>query len=158
MLAPLVLAVMLASEGGPSAEPSHPIGSFTVSAFSGFPDVIGGSAVLSAIPFVDVEGTVAFELFGLAASVRGGPRFTLGDWRDEAQRGWQLRLSFLAGARWLRLWGHNSVGPNVVGAIDATRWFARHFGLTIRFSGGAFYEIEYSQLRPDLRLGVGFSF
>lgn len=161
MLLPLLLSL---SAGQLSAEPPsrpHLIATVRISPLTAYPDVLSASATLHAIPHFDLEvGTSYAVLFG-TVYVRGGPRFLIKDWRDLDHRGWTLRLAGLGGYKGFLggFMGYN-VGHsvNLVGTVDATRWFSPHFGVSLQAAAGAVISWPTAQAVPDVRLSVGLSF
>lgn len=133
------------------------IASVRVSAFTGLPDVLGASATLHLIPYVDIEAGGSALVFSQGWYVRGGPRWLFEDWRDEHHRGATLRLSVLAGFKSLRLRDSAFAGFHAALAAEFTWWLASHLGLSFQLSGGGTVR-SWPAFFPELRLGIGVAF
>ncbi|MEW5743235.1 MAG: hypothetical protein AB1938_30280 [Myxococcota bacterium] len=122
------------------------------------PERLSAWATLHVIPWVDVQGGVSFYPGTFGWWVRGGPRVTLDDWRDEAHRGVTLRLALLAGYRVVQDARVNGGGFSGVLAADVTYFFAPRLGLAFHLAGGGSWDGNGKRVVPELRLGVGLSF
>lgn len=141
----------------------HLIATLRVSPVTAFPDGLGLSLVIHAIPYIDIEAGVGVGVGWLeaAAYIRGGPRLLVKDWRDEAQHGWTMRASVLGGPRHGITFVQNTLHANVAAAADWTYWVDPHFGFSVQLLGGILIPVESHQgmdYRPDVRLAVGLSF
>lgn len=151
-----VIAALVLTEASPPERPLL-VGSVRVSTFTGIPDVLGASATLHVIPFVDLEGGGATFVFASAWYVRAGPRWLFEDWRDEHHRGLTLRLSALFGYKVIALPNERFGNFHFVGALELTQWLAPHLGLTFQLSGGGTVR-AWPRFFPELRLGWGVAF
>lgn len=151
-----LLAMLLALGASPTERPRL-IGSVRVSTFTGLPDVLGVSASLHLIPYVDLEGGAAAFVLAQSWYARGGPRFMFEDWRDAQHRGATLRLSALFGFKSVALKDERFQGFHFVGAVELTHWFAPHLGLTFQLTGGGTVR-AWPVFFPELRLGWGLAF
>ncbi|MCC6336252.1 MAG: hypothetical protein IT380_19970 [Myxococcales bacterium] len=145
----------------PSVEPAprpRLIGSVYLSPMTAVPDRLSAWATLHLIPWVDVQGGVAFYPGTFGWWVRGGPRVLVDDWRDELHRGATLRLALLAGFRALRDERVDGAGFSGVAAADVTYFFSPHLGLAFHLAGGGSWDGNGKRVVPELRLGVGLSF
>ncbi len=122
---------------------------------SGFPDTLGGSLTVHAIPYVDLEGGAA--AFNPSWFVRAGPRYALVDSRD----GLMVRVAALFGYKSATVFSSELTrGFHFAGTLDFTWWLAAHFGLDLQLSGGGTFDPGRAGRRmlPDLRVGLGVSF
>lgn len=121
---------------------------------SGFPDTVGGSLTVHAIPYVDVEGGAA--AVNPSWFVRAGPRYALID----AREGLMVRVAALFGCKTATVLGELTRGFHFAGTLDFTWWLATHFGLSLQLSGGGTFDPSKPgrKMLPDLRVGLGVSF
>ncbi|MBL8919998.1 MAG: hypothetical protein JNJ54_14125 [Myxococcaceae bacterium] len=150
------LLVTLMLTAAPAERP-HLVASVRVSTFTGLPDVLGASATLHVIPWVDLEGGASAFVFSRGWYARGGPRWLFEDWRDEANRGLTLRLSALAGVKSVTLRDSSFLGFHFAAAVELTYWLASHLGLTLQLSGGGTVR-AWPAFFPELRLAWGAGF
>lgn len=134
-----------------SADQPRLIGSVRVT--TGFPDLIGASVTVHAIPYVDVEGAAA--LVSPAWLVRAGPRYLL----VEAER-FTVRVAALFGYKAASREGDVTRGFHFAGTVDFTWWLAAHVGIGLQVAGGGTYDGSRTnrKMLPDLRAAVGLSF
>lgn len=128
-----------------------------VSTFTGWPDLLGASATVHLIPYVDLEAGGSALFVTRSWYARGGLRWLFEDWRDEHDKGLTLRLSALAGFKRVELPDAAFQGFHVAGALEFTWWLARHFGLSLQLSGGGTVR-AWPNFFPELRLAFGTSF
>lgn len=133
------------------------IASVRVSTFTGWPDVLGASATVHLIPWVEVEGGASAFVFSRGWYARGGPRWLFEDWRDEQHRGLTLRLSALAGVKSVTLKDSSFLGFHFAAAVELTWWLASHVGLTLQLTGGGTVR-AWPAFFPELRLAWGAGF
>jgi hypothetical protein len=150
----LVLSALL---GASELERPRLVATARVSAFSGWPDLLGASATVHLIPYVDVEAGGAAVFLTRGWYVRAGPRWLFEDWRDERHRGLTLRLSALGGFKRVELPDAAFEGLHVAGAAEFTWWLASHLGLSLQLSGGGTVR-AWPAFFPELRLALGASF
>ncbi len=136
----------------------HLWGSVHLYPMTSFPDLLGGAITVHAIPWIDLQtGLSAFPgRFGWW--VRGGPRFLIGDFRDETHRGFTWRVSVLAGYRAFRDPKADAAGFSGLISTDVTHFYSPHLGLSIQAACGGMYDDVAKRVLPELRLGVGLSF
>lgn len=154
----LVVALAAAAAHADDVARPHLLGSVHLFPFTSFPDLLGASVTVSAIPWVDLTGGVSgfTDRFGWWA--RGGPRFELFDQRDAQQRGWVWRVSVLAGYRAFRDARANVGGFSGALSTDLCRYVLPHLGITVQAAMGGTYDAVGKRLLPELRLGVGVTF
>lgn len=126
--------------------------------FTSFPDLLGASVTVHAIPYVDVTGGLSAFPGRFGWWVRGGPRIMLGDFRDDAHRGLTWRLSALAGYRAFRDARADAAGFSAALSTDFTHFFSPHLGLSIQAACGGLYDAPGKRVLPELRLGIGLAF
>ncbi|HEY3355336.1 MAG TPA: hypothetical protein VGQ83_18955 [Polyangia bacterium] len=107
-----------------------------------FPLFIGGSLAAEVREAVAVEvGARTSFTFGADAYVRAGTMPKLRDWRGGAGVGTVIQVPLLVGVRYLAynpqlltdMQAHSSfLCLTAAAGLEATRWLARHFGLTAR--------------------------
>jgi len=124
---------------------------------TGFPDLLGASVTVHAIPYVDVEAGGA--LLSLSWLVRAGPRYMLVDAREGTDVGLSVRVAALFGYKRVDRASDVTRGFHFAGTVDLTWWLASHFGLTLQFAGGGTFDPTRSNRRvlPDLRVSFGVS-
>lgn len=133
---------------------------------SGFPDVVGVAATLTATAPLEVEVGLSTALFASSVYARAGYAFVLSDGRGAEGRGWTVDLVPMLGWRYLQTIpfdvSHEIHALSVTGALDATFWASPGFGIALQLTlGGDYYVVhDYSSgpptlLIPDLRLAVG---
>lgn len=126
--------------------------------FTSFPDLLGGSITVHAVPYLDVTGGLSAFPGRFGWWVRGGPRLLLGDFRDDTHRGLTWRVSVLAGYRAFRDVKADAAGFSAVLSTDFTHFFAPHLGLSVQAACGGMYDAAGKRVLPELRLGVGLAF
>lgn len=158
MYAALLAAVLAASTPEAPAERPWLFASVYLSPMTAVPERLSAYATVHAIPWVDVSGGVSFYPGTFGWFVRGGPRVTVDDWRDESDRGVTLRLALLGGYRVVQDARVNGGGFSGVLAADVTYFFARHLGLAFQLAGGGSWDGNGKRVVPELRLGLGLTF
>ena len=153
-----VVALALLASTAHAAERPHLLGSLHLFPFTSFPDLLGASVTVSAIPWVDLTGGVSgfSDRFGWWA--RGGPRFEIFDRRDEAQRGLVWRVSVLAGIRAFRDARADVRGFSGALSTDICHFFLPHLGFSVQVALGGTYDATGKRVLPELRLGAGLTF
>lgn len=156
----VVVAVLLAAPavGAEELERPHLIASIHLFPFTSFPDLLGASVTVHAIPWVDLSAGVSgfVDRFGWWA--RGGPRFLILDKRDDTHRGFTWRVSVLAGYRAFRDVRANVAGFSGAVSTDLCHFFLPHVGLTVQAALGGTWDAAGKRILPELRLGVGLTF
>lgn len=158
MLGALLAAVVASAPAEAPAERPRLFASVYLSPMTAVPERLSAYATVHAIPWVDVSGGASFYPGTFGWFVRGGPRVTVDDWRDEEDRGVTLRLALLAGYRVVQDARVNGGGFSGVVTVDVTYFFARHLGLAIQAAGGGSWDGDGKRVVPELRLGVGVAF
>lgn len=152
-----LLAVVLASAVRAEERPRL-WGSVHLYPMTSFPDLLGGGLTLHVIPWIDLQGGLSAFPGRFGWWVRGGPRFLIGDFRDEAHRGLTWRFSALAGYRAFRDPKADAAGFSAILSTDVTHFFSPHLGLSIQAACGGMYDAAGKRVLPELRLGVGLTF
>lgn len=149
--------VLLALLGASDVERPRLVATVRVSTFTGWPDLLGASATVHLIPYVDIEGGGSALFLTRGWYVRAGPRWLFEDWRDEHHRGLTLRPSALAGFKRVELRDAAFQGFHFAGALDFTWWLGRYVGLSLQLSGGGTVR-AWPAFFPELKLAYGVSF
>lgn len=152
-----LLAVVLASTARGEERPRL-WGSVHLYPMTSFPDLLGGGLTLHVIPWIDLQGGLSAFPGRFGWWVRGGPRFLIGDFRDETHRGLTWRFSALAGYRAFRDPKADAAGFSAILSTDVTHFFSPHLGLSIQAACGGMYDAAGKRVLPELRLGVGLTF
>ncbi|MFZ5439018.1 MAG: hypothetical protein ACOZQL_03365 [Myxococcota bacterium] len=158
----LAVAVLLLGATARAAdEPPRPLllASVHLSPFTAFPELLGASVTVHAIPWVDVAGGVSGGVGGrFGWWVRGGPRLMVADLRDEQHRGLTWRLALHAGYRAFRDARADAAGFSGLFATDFAHFFAPHFAFAVQLALGGLYDAPNKRVLPELRLGLGVAF
>lgn len=152
-----LVAALTLSSAEPAPRP-HLFASVHLFPMTSFPDLLGASVTVHAIPYVDVTSGLSWFPDRFGWWVRGGPRLQIADFRDEANRGLTWRLSALAGYRAFRDAKANAAGFSLVFSTDFTYFFQDHLGLTFQVAMGAMYDDPSKRWLPEIRGGVGLAF
>lgn len=152
-----LLAVVVASAARGEERPRL-LGSVHLYPMTSFPDLLGGGLTLHVIPWLDLQGGFSAFPGRFGWWVRGGPRFLIGDFRDETHRGLTWRFSALAGYRAFRDPKADAGGFSAILSTDVTHFFSAHLGLSIQAACGGLYDAPGKRVLPELRLGVGLTF
>jgi len=150
----VLLAMALAAAPGAHERPWL-FGSVYLSPMTAMPERLSAFATVHAIPWVDLQGGVSFFPGTFGWWVRGGPRVTVEDWRDDDDRGVTLRLALLAGYRALDDERTHGGGFSGVAAADITYFFSRFVGLAFHLAGGGSWDGTAKRVVPEFRLGIG---
>lgn len=161
--APLVVMVATLGTASEATPDRWPIGSIHIHALSGYPDLLGASAILQAIPFIEAEaGFSALYPYLVNTFARVGPALTVVDDRDEKHRGLSWRVACLGGLREQENWDTGNSGLDLVAAVQRTYWWSGHFGVSSRLTAGIYLLQDgrggISAVWPNFRLSAGFSF
>ena len=142
------------------AEPERPrlYGSVHLYPMTSFPDLLGGGLTVHVIPWIDLQAGLSAFPGRFGWWVRGGPRFLIGDFRDELHHGLTWRVSALAGYRAFRDVKADAAGFSALLSTDVTQFFSPHLGLSIQAACGGLYDATGKRALPELRLGVGLTF
>jgi hypothetical protein len=112
----------------------------TVHVGVGLPDLLGGSASLTALRPFELEVGGATGIIYDTAFIRAGGAIPVYDGRDESDRGWLVEIVGTGGYRYLAMvyWSGDfqKHGAEATVAAEASWWLAPHFALDAQLLGG----------------------